>query len=79
MTSTVFCSAMSIADISRRLVDILKAKSNLLLDIENLPVPTPIFESPEYGYWALGETSDLLWYCGKPGCGKSAMVSHTLK
>ena len=75
----MFSSAISIPDISRRLVDILKAKSNLLLDTENLQLPIPIFESPEYVDWASGENSDLLWYRGEPNCGKSVMVSHALK
>ena len=75
----MFSSAISIADISRSLVDILKAKSNLLSDTKTPSLSIPIFESPEYVDWASGETSDFLWYRGKPGCGKSVMVSHTLK
>ena len=76
---TVPSSAISIADVSRSLVELLEVKSNLLLDTKSLPLPIPIFESPEYVDWASGETTDLLWYRGKPNCGKSVLVSHTLK
>lgn len=70
---------MSIADVSRSLVELLKAKSDLLQYTTDLSPPIPIFESPEYIEWAFGETSSILWYRGKPGVGKSVMVSHTLK
>lgn len=60
-------------------MDLLKAKSNLLQDTTDLSLPIPISESPEYVEWASGETSNILWYRGKPGVGKSVMVSHTLK
>ena len=76
---TVPSSAISIADVSRSLVELLKAKSNLLLNTKNLSLPIPIFESPEYVDWISGETSNILWYRGKPGVGKSVMVSQVLK
>ena len=60
-------------------MELLKAKSDLLLDTTHLSLPIPIFESPEYVDWASGETSNILWYRGKPGVGKSVMVSQVLK
>lgn len=65
--------------ISRSLVDLLKAESTLCLNTINVTLPIPIFESPEYVKWASGDTREILWYRGKPGCGKSTMVSQVLK
>ena len=60
-------------------MELLKAKSDLLLDTTKLSLPIPIFESPEYVDWASKETINILWYRGKPGVGKSVMVSQVLK
>ncbi len=65
--------------ISKSLVDILKAKSTLCLNTTDISLPIPIFESPEYVKWTSGETKEILWYRGVPGCGKSVMVSQVLK
>lgn len=64
--------------ISKSLVDLLKAKSTLCLNTINPSLPIPIFESPEYVKWTSGETKEILWYRGIPGCGKSTMVSQVL-
>ena len=60
-------------------MDLLKTKSSLLRNTTDVSLPIPVFESPEYVEWASEETSNILWYRGKPGVGKSVMVSHTLK
>ena len=64
---------------SKSLVDLLKAKSPLCLNTLDTSLPVPAFESPEYVKWTSGETNEILWYRGKPGCGKSVMVSQLLK
>jgi hypothetical protein len=63
--------------LSKSLVDLLKAKSTLCLNTINISRPIPIFESPVK--WTSGETKEILWYRGWPGCGKSIMVSQVLK
>ena len=65
--------------ISTSLVDLMKAQSELLLETTNISLPVPVLESPEFVKWTSGVTKEFLWHRGKPGCGKSVMVSQVLK
>ena len=65
--------------ISKSLVDFLKEKSTLCLNTTNKILPIPVLESPEYEKWASGDTKEILWYRGKPACGKSTAVAQVLK
>ena len=65
--------------ISKNLVNFLKEKSTLCLNTTDTILPIPILESPEYEKWASGDTKEILWYRGKPACGKSTAVAQVLK
>ena len=65
--------------ISKSLVDLLKEKSALYLNTTNTILPIPVLGSPEYEKWASGDTKEILWYRGKPACGKSTAVAQVLK
>ena len=65
--------------ISKSLVDLLKENSALCLNTTNTILPIPVLESPEYEKWASGDTKEILWYRGKPACGKSTAVAQVLK
>ena len=65
--------------ISKSLIDLLKANSTLCVNNKYITLPIPIFASPEYLDWTSEGTKGILWYRGKPGCGKSTMVSELLK
>ncbi len=65
--------------IGKSLVDLMKAKSALCLNTMNTSLPILVLESPEYVKWRSGKTKEILWYRGRPGCGKSVFVSRELK
>ena len=70
---------ISAMTISKNLVKFLKEKSTLYFNTKNPILQIPVLESPEYEKWASGDTKEIIWYRGKPACGKSTAVARVLK